>query len=404
MSTLLRALTVLTTAVRQRPNFSLAVGWVAVTASLVLIPVSVWLTLTVPGDTGTSAIDRVLNSALGLTFGPVGLLIAARRRENAVAWILIWLGLSVEVAAATGPAARVAADPRVATLITTVNDSSWIAILTLLWALVLFYPDGRLPSRRWRPLGWALPGWLALFVVTVALWEIAAPTSLRGGEPIPPGALGVLAQLSLAAAAVLAVPLMLAVGAAVVARWRRSTGVERQQLEVFAYMAFLIVLSWILLAIGLPGPWLTLHDITLLGLPIAIAIAIFRYHLYEIDVVIERTLVYGTTTAAIAAAFFVGIVVLQSVLRPITGGSELAVAASTLVCFALFQPLRNSIQATVDRRFHRARYDASRTLDAFTSRLASEVDLDSVRAELLDAVGTTLSPIHASVWLRETPR
>ena len=139
-------------------------------------------------------------------------------------------------------------------------------------------------------------------------------------------------------------------------------------------------------------------------LPLAVAAAILRQGLYDIDLVIERTLVYGVTTAAIAAAFFGGIVVLQTLLRPFTGGSEIAVAGSTLASFALFQPLRRRIQRAVDRRFYRSRYDAERTLDDFSVRLRDEVDLDAVGAELVDAAQRTVQPAHASVWLRETPR
>jgi uncharacterized membrane protein YhaH (DUF805 family) len=393
-------------AVRRRADLTLAVGWVAVAVSLILIPISVWLTLSGPADPslpnyGLSVVDQVLNHAFGLTFGPVGLLIAARQRENVIAWILIWLGLSMSIAGAAGNFKLITADPGAAAMVATIGDASWVAIIGLLWALVLLYPDGHLTSRRWRPLGRAVLAWLALFGFPVAVWEVVSPTTIHGGAQVPSGALSTLAQLSLGAALVLFVPLALGIGAAVVARWRRSTGVERQQLEVFGYASSVMVLSWIPIVAGLPGPWLALHDLALLALPVAIAVAILRYRLYEIDVVIERTLVYGTTTAAIGAAFFSGIVVLQSVLRPITGGSELAVAASTLLCFALFQPIRRRMQSTVDQRFYRSRYDAALTLDAFTSRLAGEVDLDAVGAELADAVAVTMRPSHVSIWLRE---
>jgi len=139
------------------------------------------------------------------------------------------------------------------------------------------------------------------------------------------------------------------------------------------------------------------------AIPIAIAIAILREHLYDIDIVINRALVYGATTAGIAIAFFAGIVVLQTVLRPFTNGSEIAVAASTLASVALAQPLRARMQEAVDRRFYRSRYDAVRTLDAFSVRLRDEVDLDAVRAELVDAVRDTVQPAHASLWLRGQP-
>jgi hypothetical protein len=135
-------------------------------------------------------------------------------------------------------------------------------------------------------------------------------------------------------------------------------------------------------------------------MPVAIGIAILRYRLYDIDVLINRALVYGTTSAGIAIAFFAGIVVLQALLRPVTSGSEVAVAISTLASVVLFQPLRSRVQSAVDRRFYRSRYDAARTLDAFSVRLRDEVDLDAVRADLVRAVHETVQPAHASVWLR----
>jgi len=141
-------------------------------------------------------------------------------------------------------------------------------------------------------------------------------------------------------------------------------------------------------------------SVTLVALAASMGVAILRYRLYDIDHLINRALVYGATTGAIAAAFFAGIIVLQALLSPITGGSEVAVAISTLVSLALFQPLRRRIQDGVDRRFYRSRYDAARTLDAFGVRLRDEVDLDEVHAELVHAVRETVQPAHASPWLR----
>jgi hypothetical protein len=139
-------------------------------------------------------------------------------------------------------------------------------------------------------------------------------------------------------------------------------------------------------------------------LPIAVAVAILRHRLFDIDHLINRTLVYGGTSGLIAIVFFAGIVALQPLLRPLTAGSDLAVAASTLVAFALFQPIRRWVQDAVDRRFDRSRYDAARTLDAFTEDLRDEVDLDDLKADLISAVRNTMSPAHASLWLRERGR
>jgi hypothetical protein len=140
------------------------------------------------------------------------------------------------------------------------------------------------------------------------------------------------------------------------------------------------------------------------AIPTVIGVAILRYRLYDIDLVINRTLVYGATTAVIAAAFFGGIVLLQSVLRPLTGGNEAAVAISTLASVALFQPLRARIQTAVDRRFYRSRYDGARTVDDFSVRLRDEVELDAVRSDLLRTACDTMQPAHASVWVRPVSR
>ena len=144
--------------------------------------------------------------------------------------------------------------------------------------------------------------------------------------------------------------------------------------------------------------------LALIALPIGAAVAILRYRLYDIDVLINRTLVYGALTATLAATYFAAVVVLQAALRPLTGGSEVAVALSTLAVVALFAPLRRRIQAAVDRRFYRSRYDAARTLDAFSAALSHEVDLDAVRSDLIDAVAQTVQPAHVSLWLRKARR
>jgi hypothetical protein len=197
--------------------------------------------------------------------------------------------------------------------------------------------------------------------------------------------------------------------ASLLVRFRRARGVERQQLKWLAYAAGMLAayLPFALIFVVIyPIPALIL-PISLLGIaifagiPIATGLAVLRYRLYDIDLLINRTLVYAATSAAIAAMFFVGIVALQALLRPLTNGSELAIAVSTLISFALFQPVRRRIQETVDRRFDRSRYDAARTLDAFADRLRDEVNLDALREDLLVSVQQTMAPAHMSLWLRE---
>jgi hypothetical protein len=387
----------------RRPDAALVIAALAVAATLILVPVSVWLTLTEPGYSTSDPIDRVAFRLLGLTFGPVGLLIASRRPENRIAWILIALGLVVETSTAASSAAKIVADPFAATVLGHLGDFGWLAFITLACLLVLLYPDGRLPSRRWWPLGLALPGWLTLFLFAALL----APTTMHNGAPAPnpfggaPGALGDIAQLILGMVLVLLFPLLVAVLIAAAVRWRRSIGVERQQLELFVYIAAVAAIGWALSASSLPGPRSLLVNLAMLALPVAIAVAILRYRLYDIDVLIERTLVYGALSATVALTYWLLVLLLQSALRPITSGSELAIAGSTLATLALVQPLRTRIQRAVDRRFYRRRYDAARAVDEFSVRLRDEVALDAVRSELLDAVGRTMQPATASLWLRE---
>jgi hypothetical protein len=285
---------------------------------------------------------------------------------------------------------------------------------------IVRFPDGRPPGRAFAVVLWAVVAFLVAAAVSTALaaqpmaapFTVAAPHAApQAGDPsrsIPnPFALhGPLGDLMLLVASRINIvaPLALVPPIALVVRFRRSRGVERQQLKWLTYTAA-IAFGLALAAYAAPaGPSAVLDVSSIFGiglLPIAIGLAILRYRLYDIDIVIERTLVYGATTAAIAVAFFGGLVLLQAALRPITSGSELAVAASTLGSFALFQPIRRWIQQIVDRRFYRSRYDAARTLDAFAEDVRDDVDLESVRTHLIAATGRTMSPAHASLWLRQ---
>ena len=281
-------------------------------------------------------------------------------------------------------------------------------------SIFLLFPNGRLPSPRWRVVLWAQ--WVLVAVVVVG----AAFFTADGGSTVP-GYRNPYLIVPLPSLAGLTPTLMLpslAAALSLVLRARRARGAERQQLKWVGYAVALFTLSFVggaslngLVAFGLLEPNTLASDGfgvvafgSFLGVPLAIAVAVLRYRLYDIDVIIRRTLVYGATTAGIAATYFAAVVVLQAALRPLTAGSEVAVALSTLAVVALFAPLRRRIQGVVDRRFYRSRYDAARTLDAFSVRLRDEVDLDSVRGELLDAVGATLSPTHSSLWLREGRR
>jgi len=288
---------------------------------------------------------------------------------------------------------------------------SWIWFVAIvLYAVVLpiVFPTGRPPTARWR-IGLAAGG--------VALLGLLGAVALRTGPlEVAPGVqnpAGVLGPEQAALVQAIASPLLvLSIGIAIAAmtvRYRRSSGVERQQLKWLAYALALFAISFVVSAVlrQVGGGF----DVSAIGIllaatliPVAAGIAILRHRLYDIDILINRTLVYAAVSAALLGTYFAAVVTLQTLLRPFTSGSELAVAGSTLAVVALFAPLRRRIQGGVDRRFYRSRYDAARTLEAFSVRMRDQVDIDAVRGEVLDVVRTTVQPAHASVWLRERTR
>jgi hypothetical protein len=291
----------------------------------------------------------------------------------------------------------------------------WFLMLALaLIYLPMLFPDGRLPSRRWLPvavlagitaLGFVLPRALAESLVVEGAGRIDNPIGIEGFgrvENLP--MFGVLLNGLLIAAFVGA-------AASVVARFRRSRGVERQQMKWFAYVTVVLVGGSILA--GVTGDatgvrWLgqfsfVLSMMGLVGLPIAVGIAIMRYRLYEIDLIINRTLVYGTLTAMLAAVYVSGVATTQAIFRVLTGQQEqpqLAIVVSTLVIAALFNPLRRRIQGFIDRRFYRRKYDARKTLEAFSAKLRDETNLDTLTGEVVGVVRETMQPAHVSLWLR----
>jgi hypothetical protein len=290
------------------------------------------------------------------------------------------------------------------------------AVFGLVISAMVRFPDGRAPGRAFAILLWAVVTFLVAAVVASALaaQPIPAPltyTAPHAGNPprsIPnPFALhGPLGDLMLLVASGINIvaPLVLIAPLALVVRFRRSGGIERQQLKWLTYTATIAFGLALIAFVAPPGPITVLDATSIFGiglLPIAIGVAVTRYRLYDIDILIRRTLVYAAVSAVLLATYVGGVALLQTILAPLTAGSGVAVAISTLAVVALFQPVRRRIQAAVDRRFYRAKYDAERTLDSFAGRLRDEVDLESVRADLLHAVRETVQPTHASVWLRE---
>ena len=348
------------------------------------------------------AFDLVAFHLFAVVLATAGLLVASRHPSNPVGWL--FLGIAVlssfeELSEAFG--LRAAKDGLPAGEIAD-WVSSWIWILTpaLLALVLLLFPDGRLPSRRWRIVPALAFAGCALAIPGLALSADSGEEFAGGENPfaVKSPVIDLLAGLGLAF-------VMAALIASVVSlfrRFRRARGVERQQLKW-------VVLAASSLGVALPvaiALWATqtilakaLIASTLPLIPIAACIAILRYRLYDVDVVINRTLVYGALTATLALAYLSSVLLLQLALTPL-GESGLAVAGSTLAVAALFRPARARIQRAVDRRFYRRKYDAARTLEAFSARLREEIELDSLSTELRAVVQETMQPAHVSLWLR----
>jgi hypothetical protein len=352
----------------------------------------------------------------------VGTLIVSRHPRNTVGWLLIALALVFATSIfAEGYADSVKTPPyrpgaTLASWFSTWASSAWIVIAAVFLPLV--FPDGRAP-RRWRWVGWV--GVFSLVVGSAGAALKAGPLDAEVKPPIQNpigvgGAAGdVLATLASVGTALL-VPAIVGAGAALLLRLRRSRGEERQQVKWFVYMCALMLGGFGLAALADPFQdyavaegignigWITALITLAFGLPAAAGIAIFKYRLYDIDVVIRRTLVYAGLTAILAAAYLGSVLLLQLALDPVTSGSSLAVAVSTLGVAALFRPARARIQEVVDRRFYRRRYDAAATLEDFSARVRQQVDLDALGGELRAVVADTMQPAHVSLWLREAGR
>jgi len=357
----------------------------------------------------------ILLVVLLLTFPTVGALVASRRPENSIGWIFCVAGLVLAVGVlATAYAAYALSAGRgslpgeeyAAWL------STWIGAPAALLAaafLFLLFPDGRLPSRRWRPAAWMAAIGSPLSALGGALKpgpldahrSIDNPVAIDSTLGVVVEVLGLLGALALNLS-------VLASGIALILRLRRARGVERQQLKWFVYAASLM-------GGGFAASFLFSSDLAnsivwflgILGfmvLPVATGIAILKYRLYDIDLLINRTLVYGPLTAMLVLVYLGGVVSLQYTFRVLTGqGSQIAIVASTLAIAALFTPLRKRVQTFVDRRFYRSKYDSRKTLEAFSTKLRDETDLDALNAELVGVVRETMQPAHVSMWLHPDP-
>jgi hypothetical protein len=349
---------------------------------------------------------RAVIFPLGVTLcAVVGGLVASRRPANPVGWFFLGIGgcMAITIVAAEYATYGLPGAQAMAWL------QSWLwvpGVMLLLCFLPLYFPNGRLVSRRWR---WVVR--LALFSCVTG----AALFALRPGEIPYMGVDNPLGIEALRSVSDLLEPVYLALyfflwfasAASLVVRFRRSGSLERQQIKWLAFAA-LAVPVWFLtnapIEAAVPNLFQVVDALIFSAvIPVAAGVAILRYRLYDIDVVINRTLVYGSLTAMLVALYWGGVATIQVIFRALTGQEQqpqLAIVVSTLVIAALFNPLRRRIQGFIDRRFYRRKYDARKILEGFSTKLRNETDLDALNAELVRAVRETMQPSHVSLWLR----
>jgi hypothetical protein len=393
-------------------------AWSLCAFSLALTALALLLLALNLSQPNTHIFDWWVGNTLIVVDVTVGAIVASRRPENPVGWLLLLSGLAISMNHFSAQYAIYALLAQPGSL-PAGQALAWIAswLLPIYAGLQVFYlllfPTGRLPSRRWRPLAWLT---VAYILVGVILSAFSSGAYLGSLGPIR-NPLGMEGFTNVYKALLYTVSPLLygAVALSLLMRLRRAVGVERQQIKWFAYAAAIFALGIVLivipLAIDTPPwyEWVGTAIFTAAGtaIPVAIGIAILRYRLYEIDTLINRTLVYGVLTATLVLVYFGSVAATQAIFRALTGQEEqpqLAVVVSTLVIAALFNPLRRRIQGFIDRRFYRRKYDAAKTLEAFSAKLRDETDLDALSDDLVGVVRETMQPAHVSLWLRpDTP-
>jgi hypothetical protein len=395
-------------------------AWSLCALALVLTGLSLFLLALNHSDPDAHIYSPWLDNTLtAISFAPVGALIASRHPANPVGWLLCLYGLVISIS-------YFGAEYAIYALLAQPNSLPagealvWIAswLLPIIIGLQVFYlmlfPTGRLPSKRWRWLAW-LNGVFVLVGVTSAAISPGALMGVLGPIRNPLGIEGFPNIYYKAVLYVMSTVLLFAVALSVFMRLRRAIGVERQQIKWFAYAAAANVsastLAYVVPRVVDTPLWFervgfALNIAFIPAVPFAIGIAILRYRLYDIDLIINRTLVYGLLTAVLVLVYFGGVTATQALFQTLTGHQklpQLAIVISTLVIAALFNPLRRRIQSVIDRRFYKRKYDARKTLEGFSARLRDKTDLDALNEELVGVIRETMQPAHVSLWLRAEP-
>jgi hypothetical protein len=401
-----------------RSRASSWIAWSLWALSVALTALSLLLLVLNLSHPDVHVYDYWLENALSaVLYSTVGAIVASRRAENPVGWLFCLLGLAFSIGHSSSQYAiytqltqpdLLPAGQALAWI------SSWILppIIGLQVFSFLLFPTGRLPSRRWMWLAWlavasSIVGTISSafsFGTNAGLCPVQNPLGIEGFSNVYEAVLTFLTLLVVAA------------GFSPFTRLRRAGGVERQQIKWFAYAAA-ATLSGVVLASMIPNsvdtpPWFEWTGYALLiattpAIPVSIGIAILRYRLYDIDLIINRILVYGALSVTLALLYFSGVTLTQITFRVITGQEQqpqLVIVASTLMIAVLFNPLRHRMQEFRDQRFYRRKYDAAKTLEQFSSKLRDETDLNALSGDILAVVRETMQPEHISLWLREPER
>lgn len=402
----------------RRPSAILA--WLVLTVCVVVIAIAHALALI---GTGQSNGSWEVTASF-LAFPAVGALIISRRPKNTVGWIFCAIGLGAATTSFTAGYVSYAVakhtDTQLATgLADALGNAVWPVNMGLGSLLLFVFPNGKLPSRRWRPVFWLDVACTIAMVLAGLLHAGPLESHGRVVNPVGVGGARPLFTAMQSVAQTVFVFATLAAIISVVVRYRHATGALRQQIKWFAYAGVtvaLIVVVTIFVADALtprgqdPSKTAFSNIGFALGftmLPLGAGVGVLRYRLYDIDFLINRTLVYGSLTAVLAAVYFGLVFVAQSLTQAVTGQTRpqpVIIVASTLLIATLFNPLRRRIQTTIDRRFYRAKYDTVRTLEAFAVSLRAETDLVGLRQRLVAVVLETMQPAQVSLWLRHGER
>ena len=391
------------------------IAWLLLIINLLITGAGFWLSARNAFPNGP--LLQVMLVVTLATMSAVGLLIISRQFQNLIGWLLITAGISASLLLFSSEYARLALSSPNRILpfgLVLAWISQWIWIVYV-WpigvGLPMLYPEGRLLSPRWRPLAW----FSAVYIVLTIFIDAFTPGPLAGYEAyVNPAGIPALENFPEGmrqALDILAFPLILLAAFSLFLRFRRASGEVRAQIKWFFY-AVSLLLVWVLYGVGsglgifpvLPS-WISsmIFGLLVALLSVAIGIAILKYRLYDIDLIIRRTLVYSVLTGILGLVYFGGVVLLQSIFRAVGGQqSAIAIVVSTLTIAVLFTPLRRRIQNGIDRRFYRQKYDAEKVIARFSTILRDEVDLEKLSNALLAAVEETMQPERASLWLRQT--